>query len=133
MKRILGLVMLLSLFSCSCNITVKDNKKKSDEIVVTTVEPSFENPLVIIQFSITGCEWCRKQYPNFVQMMDKYPDIDFFGVNVDTDTVSREKYDLVSFPTTIFFINGEEYNRCRGYTDCDIFEYLIDDMVENEL
>ena len=62
----------------------------------------------------TWCGPCQKVAPIFVELSEKFPDIEFLKVDVDVADEISEGFEVTSLPTFIFLNKGNIYKKIEG-------------------
>lgn len=70
----------------------------------------------VLKFGATWCAPCKVLNPKLDSLMAKFPDIEFYKLDVDSDKAEREQYKIASVPTVILLKDGVEVNRLSGVT-----------------
>lgn len=86
--------------------------------------------LVLLDFYSDSCIPCKRMAGPLGDVEDEYEDkIYVYKVNVNFDADIAEKYQVMSAPTLVFLVNGEEVNRMSGFADketiVELFEAYI--------
>jgi len=80
---------------------------------------------VIVDFWAPWCGPCRMAEPSLEELSNTYNGkLVITKVNVDETQIS-EKYGVMSIPTTILFVGGQEKGRQIGFSGKQAFEDLI--------
>ncbi|AGF85144.1 hypothetical protein QJ854_gp638 [Moumouvirus goulette] len=87
--------------------------------------------LVIIDFYTTWCGPCKAMVPYYEDLSKKYPQVDFFKLNAESeDNVSvSNACEIDAFPTFCFFKSGKYVTRIKG-ADLNKLEALIIDLTK---
>lgn len=99
------------------NIIVVNKKKFKEEIK--------NSSKVIVDFFATWCPPCKAISPIIEEFAKENNDIKVLKVNVDSEQELAIEYNVMSVPTIISFVDGNERNRIVGITTKDKIENLI--------
>ncbi|MBX4195986.1 thioredoxin [Candidatus Pacearchaeota archaeon] len=81
----------------------------------------------VIDFWAEWCHPCKIMEPHFDEAAHESKGVHFAKVDVDAEQGLAERFDVVSIPTTLFLIDGEQVNRVSGAIDKDtILENIKD-------
>lgn len=90
-------------------------------MIVRTNEDNFEldvlksNVPVLVEFYSDSCIPCKQMAPILGDLEDEYQNrLKIVKVNVNFSGNLSERHHIMTSPTILFFINGEEVNRVRG-------------------
>merc|ERR1711962_38732 len=70
-------------------------------------DEALKNPKVVIDFTATWCGPCKRIGPVFESLVEQYPDIKFFKVDVDKNGEVSELEGISAMPTFKFYLNGK--------------------------
>src|SRR5262245_32742040 len=70
--------------------------------------------IVLVDFSAEWCPPCRMLDPVVDQLAAEAPDVTLVRVDVDASPELAREYDVMSFPTLIFFTDGRPSQRLVG-------------------
>ncbi|ARM76457.1 thioredoxin [Acidianus manzaensis] len=102
---------------------------KSETITIT--DENFDdiiskNKIVVIDFWAQWCAPCHLYEPVFERVAKKYKDKAVFGrLNVDENSKTADKYNVLNIPTTLIFVNGELKENLVGAVDTDTLEQTL--------
>lgn len=90
-------------------------------------EKVIKSPLpVFVDFFAPWCGPCRMADPVLEELSKDYEGkVAFVKINVDENSETASKYDVMSIPTTIIFKEGQEAARQTGFSGKQTFEELI--------
>lgn len=118
MKKLHFTGFILALILTACH---KDEPKSTDPVLVDITdmqqfEQSIKEGVSIIFFHATWCSLCSKQRPEVESLLlDDDLNTVFFGeVNYEQVSEVVDKYEVLGFPTLIFFKDGKEEDRMIG-------------------
>jgi thioredoxin 1 len=81
---------------------------------------------VLVDFWAAWCGPCRMAAPVLDELSEEYKDkVGIAKIDVDSNSESTQKYNVLSIPTTILFKNGEEVDRQVGFAGKEAFEKVI--------
>ncbi|AWR97692.1 thioredoxin [Acidianus sulfidivorans JP7] len=106
-----------------------ENEDKSETINITdeNIEDIIsKNKIVVIDFWAQWCAPCHLYEPIFERVAKKYKDKAVFGrLNVDENSKTADKYNILNIPTTLIFVNGELKETLVGAVDIDTLEQTL--------
>ncbi|XP_078253017.1 uncharacterized protein LOC144592346 [Rhinoraja longicauda] len=82
------------------------------------------NKLVIVDFSATWCNPCKRIAPIFEVFSNNYTDAFFYKVDEGEAAELCEAYAISAFPTFIFFKDGKQVTTIVGGNDGAIEEKI---------
>jgi thioredoxin 1 len=74
---------------------------------------SSDNP-TLVDFWAEWCGPCKSMHPIFERMSNKFPNVKFARVNVDSNQNISMKYAVQSIPTFIMFKSGQIIDKMMG-------------------
>ena len=85
--------------------------------------------MVVIDFYADWCGPCKKIAPFVYELADKYPEVGFYKIDSDVESVLAvtQACEVSSLPTFCFFINGKYITKLVG-ANTELLEKM---MVEN--
>jgi len=94
---------------------------------------------VIIDFFAEWCGPCNRISPQYVELADKYTNIEFCKCDVDESSALSEAFNINALPSFVFLNDGKVVNKLEG-ADIDGLKKLIEELnniktvtkVENE-
>ena len=96
---------------------------------------NFENvikvqKLVIIDFYADWCGPCKMLSPVIANMAKEFPNINFYKVNVDRESVLARKMNIQSIPTVMFYKQGQLVNQFTGYKNPQEIKTIISNFLK---
>ena len=85
--------------------------------------------LMIIDFYAEWCMPCQMLSPILQELDKKYPDVEFFRVNVDEAENYAVTQNINSIPTLVFYKDGAEVERVVGVNSIDKLSNIIDSYI----
>jgi len=82
------------------------------------------NDLVVIDFSATWCEPCKKISPAYEKLANTFTNWVFTKVDVDIVPDCAENYQVTAMPTFVFIKNGSVVGRVVGADINKVIEML---------
>jgi thioredoxin 1 len=70
--------------------------------------------VVLLEFSAEWCPPCRMLEPIVERLAAEAPDLTVLRIDVDAAPELARSYDVMSFPTLMFFVGGELRRRVVG-------------------
>lgn len=90
-------------------MAVRVNQDNFEEKVLKADKP------VLLDFYSDTCIPCKRMAGTLGDIEDEYEDkIHIYKVNVNFDDKLAEQYNVMSAPTLVFLVNGEEKSRLSG-------------------
>ncbi|MDS0301218.1 thioredoxin family protein [Halogeometricum sp. S1BR25-6] len=84
------------------------------------------NVTEVILFTQETCGACATQREKNDGLEDKYPDVEFKEVDIQTDLETAEEYGVRKTPTTLVYANGEQTAEFIGIVDRNDLESAIE-------
>lgn len=85
------------------------NADNFEELVLKADKP------VLLDFYSDTCIPCKRMAGPLGEVEDEYEDrLSVYKVNVNYDETLAQNYDVMSAPTLVFLVDGEEKNRLTG-------------------
>lgn len=84
--------------------------------------------VVLLDFFANWCGPCKMLSPVLEEVSNERPEIEIFKVNIDQDEELAKKFGVMSIPTMIFFVNGEEKEKTVGYRQKSQILEIIDKL-----
>lgn len=110
----------------------------SDKFIVIT-EENFEevlesNKLLLIDFWATWCNPCRLLLPIMEEFAtENEGKITVGKVNVDEAVVLAERFNIMTIPTVLLFVNGELKDKFTGYRQKNQISAFVEKYCANAL
>lgn len=79
----------------------------------------------VVDFFAEWCGPCKMMSPLVDEFAEKYPDINFYKVDVDECMETARKYGIMSVPTFILFKDGQPVKKQLGVMSEDEFTSFI--------
>lgn len=73
----------------------------------------------IVKFYADWCNPCQMLKPIYHEVSDKIPEVDFYSINVDKAEKIADRYGVMSVPTMILLVDGDEKDRIVGVSDTE--------------
>jgi thioredoxin len=73
-----------------------------------------EKQLAVVKFTASWCGPCKAIAPVVEQLAKKYPQVEFFEVDVDQSKDIAQRHSVTAMPTFVYFRDQSEVNRVRG-------------------
>lgn len=74
----------------------------------------YPGTLVVIDFSASWCGPCKRVFPQYQQLAQKYQKVKFFKVDVDESPEISNKFKVRSLPTFVFIKNKSVVDSVKG-------------------
>ena len=85
--------------------------------------------LALVLFVMTNNELCQKQVQILHDIEKEYNDkIDIYKIDVEDSQEMKMRYQFTSFPSLIFFKNGEEIERVVGIIENETLISMIKEL-----
>ena len=96
---------------------------------------NFENiikaqKLVIVDFYADWCGPCKMLSPVIANMAKEFPNINFYKVNVDRESILARKMNIQSIPTVMFYKQGQLVNQFTGYKNPQEIKTIISNFLK---
>ena len=96
---------------------------------------NFENviktqKLVIVDFYADWCGPCKMLSPVIANMAKELPNISFYKVNVDRESILARKMNIQSIPTVMFYKQGQLVNQFTGYKNPQEIKTIISNFLK---
>lgn len=79
----------------------------------------------VIKFSAPWCGTCKRLSPAIEAIKEDFPTVIFKEVNVDNEPDVAAEYGVMSLPTVVFKVDGNEETRFTGVRPQEYIEDLI--------
>ncbi|CAN8273082.1 unnamed protein product [Cochlearia groenlandica] len=70
--------------------------------------------LLVVDFSASWCDLCKKMEPVFIAMSAKFTDVEFVKLDVDELQDVAIEFNVITMPTFVLFKRGREIGRIVG-------------------
>lgn len=105
-------------------MALRVNADNFEDLVLKADKP------VLLDFYSDTCIPCKRMAGPLGDVEEEYEDkIYVYKVNVNYDEELAEKYEVMSAPTLVFLVNGEEKNRMTGAAGRDDIVKLFADSL----
>ena len=79
-------------------------------------ERVLKNPkIVVLDFFANWCGPCKMLMPVLEEVENEREDVEVLKVNIDQDEELAKQFGVLSIPTLVYFVNGEEKHKTVGY------------------
>lgn len=82
----------------------------------------------LVLFSRESCTVCQSVHSKLETLEGEYPDVPFYGVDVEKQPRLMAKFHLKGVPQTLFFTGGELRSRITGDASEDDFAERIESL-----
>lgn len=100
--------------------------------IIDVTDADFEEKVIksttpiLVDFWAPWCGPCKMAEPVLDQLSEDYSGKAIIAkINVDENQATSQKYQVMSIPTTIMFVGGEEVARQIGFAGKEGFEEVI--------
>ncbi len=134
MKKQTILLSLTFLLPGCFNTSLEDSTKKtsteqSNPVNITVEEITEFKDLkgydkAIVKFSTEWCVACKISAEPYARMIEKYPEVKFFSVDLEKDGDIKDKFKIQGLPTFIIFEKGKDKGKILGFNEEKIHEEL---------
>jgi thioredoxin 1 len=134
MKKQNVLLSLAFLLPGCFNASLEDSKttastEQNNPIGITVEEITQfkdlkEHDKAIVKFSTEWCGACKVSAEPYAHMIEKYPDVKFFSVDLEKDGDIKDKFEIQGVPTFIIFEKGQDKEKILGFNEEKIHEKL---------
>ena len=83
---------------------------------------------VILDFFANWCGPCKMLMPVLEQIESEREDVEILKVNIDQDEELAKQFGVLSIPTLVYFVNGEEKDKTVGYRQKSQILEIIDNL-----
>ena len=90
-----------------------------------------ENELAFLYVSQENCSVCHALKPQVKQVLDQYPNIATAQVRTDDVPEIAGKFDILTVPVLLLFVNGKEYHREARSVYLAKFDDKVKELYEN--
>ena len=85
-----------------------------------------QHRMVLVDFWAEWCGPCKIMHPVFEEASRIHSNVQFARVNVDQCSIIPAKYQVMSIPTLILFLDGRPVERITGATDGRTIHRILD-------
>lgn len=112
----------------------KAQKEAREELPHITAENFEEEVLksdriVLVDFYATWCKPCQKLAPVLSRLSNTEFDLKVVKVSGPDQNDLKNEYDVTAYPTMIFFKDGKEVKRLRGFKKYEVIKEEIEKMM----
>lgn len=104
-------------FKSSSEIVGSEGQVKMDFTPDYIKEQGFENHNYVVMISADWCKWCKKMYPDLLELRKKGYIVYIFETNRPEFKNYAALYKATAYPTFIVFDGGKEVDRTVGKTE----------------
>lgn len=81
---------------------------------------------IVIDFFATWCQPCKKILPFIENLKEKYPNVNFFKINIDNENTIPvvDACEVINLPTICFFEHGKFITKVIGANEHQIEETI---------
>lgn len=79
----------------------------------------------IVEFSADWCHPCKLLQPTMEELAKEHTNIPFYKIDVDSNNDVLDEYNIGAVPTVMFYGNGENLLRVKGYQKKENIEEAI--------
>ncbi len=87
---------------------------------------------VLLEFYSDSCIPCKRLSPVLAEIEEEYESISFAKINVNFNGDTAKKYNVMSSPTILFFVRGQEVKRIRGFVKRFDLENAVKEVLQND-
>lgn len=84
----------------------------------------------VMKFSAVWCAPCRQMQPEWDQLVDENPGVEFVSVDIDGEPVLAAQYNIMSVPTVLFVKDGVVEQTLIGLRKKADLKAVIDSLVK---
>lgn len=84
-----------------------------------------DNKMVLIYFGSKTCGVCNVLKPKVIELLKKYPEINFIHVDVDESPILSSSYNIFTIPGILIFTEGKEAVREARHISIDLLDEKI--------
>lgn len=88
------------------------------------IKLSYEK-IVFVMFYTNWCPVCKKLKFTFYEVLDNYPDVYIYLVDLADNVDITNNIKITSTPTTLIYNNGKLLDKQLGYLDYETLEEII--------
>jgi len=90
-----------------------------------------QEKLQVLYFYASWMPYHKKMQTMIFKVAKKYPDIDFFAIDVDYFKSFIKRFSVESIPTVLILNNGKEIKRINGLVLTSAFKSAFADICKN--
>ena len=99
--------------------------------ILSKLDEISQDKKVIIDFFAEWCGPCKKIAPKYIELSEKYSDIEFCKCDVDESSELSEQFEVNALPSFVFLLNGKVVNKLEG-VDIEGLKEMIEDLNKSE-
>ena len=100
----------------------------AEELTNVEFEEFIKKGKCVVDFFAEWCMPCLMMAPVFDEVADKFKDIKFGKMDIDSNRGLAEKFNVMSIPCIIMFKNGKETGRIIGQVSEEVLEEKISNL-----
>ena len=85
------------------------------QITAKEFEEVYNKGIVLVDFSASWCGPCKMLAPLLEELSSEITDVEFYKIDVDSESELAQKFNVMSIPTLILFKDGKLIDRVMGF------------------